>query len=108
MASRSRPSGSASALMDKLQRLADWQCVAVDAVRAAGRDGAAELEAEVWKTEDDLFAFFDCFRPDGAGLERVFAGVVGGDEIRQRLLRVYECTRGAFNAWGYFIVHRPA
>jgi len=93
--------------MDKLERLACWKAIAVDAIRAAGRDGAAQLEGEVWKNEDDLFGFFDCFRPDGTMVERVFAGVVGGDEIVQRLLRVYECTRGTFNAWGYFIVRRP-
>lgn len=94
--------------MDKLERLAYWKTVAIDAVRAAGRDGVAELEATVWKDEDDLFAFFDCFRPDGTGVERVFAGVVGGDEILQRLLKVYESTKESLNAWGYFIVSRPA
>lgn len=62
----------------------------------------------MWKNEDDLFAFFDCFRPDGKGVERVFAGVVGGDEIVERLLKVYECTKESVNPWGYFIVCRPA
>jgi hypothetical protein len=95
-------------MMDKLERLASWKAIAVDAARAAGRDGVVELEATVWKDEDDLFAFFDCFRPDGTGVEKVFAGVVGEDEILQRLLRVYEATKGTYNAWGYFIVRRPA
>jgi hypothetical protein len=95
-------------MMDKLERLAYWKTVAADAARAARRDGVADLEAKVWKDEDDLYAFFDCFRPDGKELEKVFAGVVGGDEIRQRLLRVYESTKESFNAWGYFIVRRPA
>src|SRR2546422_7951700 len=94
--------------MNKLERLAYWKSVAVDAVRAADRDGAAQLEAMVWKNEDDLFAFFDCFRPDGRGVERVFAGVVGGDEILQRLRRVYECTKESFERYMYFIVCRPA
>jgi len=93
--------------MDKLERLAYWKSVAVDAVRAAGRDGVAEFEEIVFKNEDDLFAFFDCFRPDGACLERVFAGVVGGDEILQRLRRIYELKETA-TAFGYFVVRRPA
>ena len=94
--------------MDNLERLAYWKTVAVDAVRAAGRDGADELEAATWADEDDLFAFFDCFRPDGKGVERVFAGVAGGAEIAERLLKVYEYTKDSLNPWGYFIVRRPA
>src|SRR2546422_741840 len=94
--------------MNKLERLAYWKSVAVDAVRAADRDGAAQLEAMVWKNEDDLFAFFDCFRPDGRGVEMVFAGVVGGDEILQRLRRGYECTKERFERYLYFVVCRPA
>jgi hypothetical protein len=93
--------------MDKLERLAYWKSVAVDALRAAGREGVAEFEKIVFKDEDSLFGYFDCFRPDGKGVKRVFAGVVGGDEIVERLLRVYECTKESSNAWGYFIVRRP-
>lgn len=91
--------------MDKLERLALWKRIAVDAVRASGREGADELEAAQFKNEDDLFAFFDCFRPDGAGLEKVFAGVVGGEEILQRLRRIYELKETA-TAFGYFVVRR--
>jgi hypothetical protein len=96
--------------MDKLGRFAYWKRVAIDACRAAGRDSVdiAHLEETVWKNEDDLFAFFDFFRPNGAGAEKVFAGVVGGDEIVQRLLRIYECTKESFQRYMYFIVCRPA
>ncbi len=94
--------------MDKLERFASWKRVAIDVVRSAGRNGGAELEAMVWKSEDDLFGFFDCFRPDGTGVERVFTGVVGGDEIVQRLLKVYEYTKESFKRFTYFIVCRPA
>src|SRR6266542_7015289 len=92
--------------MNKLERLAYWKSVADDAIRAAGRGDVAEFEKIVYKNEDDLFAFFDCFRPDGAGLEKVFAGVVGGDEILQRVLRIYELKETA-TAFGYFVVRRP-
>lgn len=95
--------------MDVRERLAAWKAIAVDAARSAGRGGVTELESAVWTNEEDLFGFFDCFRPDGKGLERVFAGVAGGEEIRKRLLRVYECTRdSAGGGWGYFVVRRPA
>jgi hypothetical protein len=59
-------------------------------------------------TEADLYGFFQSFRPDGRGLEEVFAGVVGGGELLQRLLELYRVT-----AWGwdpndaYFLVKAP-
>jgi hypothetical protein len=93
--------------VDTLEQMAAWKNVAIEAARATGRDGTAQLEKLVWKNEDDLFAFFDCFRPDGAGVERVFAGVAGGEEIVLRLLKVYECTKESFGGFGYFIVRRP-
>jgi hypothetical protein len=92
--------------MDNAERLASWKNLAVEACRAAGREGVEELEAAVWKSEDDLLAFFDCFRPTGAGLEKVFAGVTGGDEILKRLRRVYALT-DTTSRWGYFLVRRP-
>lgn len=62
----------------------------------------------VWKTKDDLYGFLECFRPDGAGLEKLFTGVVGGAEILQRLLRVFACTKDDCEGGsGYFIVRRP-
>src|SRR5688572_15579290 len=88
------------------ERYASWKRIAIDVLRARGRDDAADLERVVWTEEEDLFGFFDCFRPDGGGLERVFAGVVGGDQILPRLLRVYESTKGSEGA--YFVVRRPA
>jgi hypothetical protein len=101
------PTSSADVIMDKLERLAYWKAVAAEATRSAGRDGANELDARVWKTEDDLFAFFDCFRPNGKDLEKVFAEVVGGDEILQRLLKVYG-LKDTSSPWGYFIVRQPS
>ncbi len=92
--------------MDKLQRLANWKSVAVGAARAAGRDGVNELEKVTFKSEDDLFAFFDCFRPDGDGLETVFAGVVGGEEILLRIRRIY-ALKETETAFGYFVIRRP-
>ena len=86
--------------MDILERLAYWKSIAVDAVRGEDPNHAAQLEAMVWNNEDDLYCFFGLFQPDGKRVERVFAGVVGGDEILQRLLPVYECSEN-------FIVRRP-
>jgi hypothetical protein len=93
--------------MDKLERLAHWKRIAVDAVRASGRDGADQLESTAWKGEYDLFAFFDCFRPDGNGLEKVFEGIIGGDDILKRLLGVFQCTRESFGRYMYFMVCKP-
>jgi hypothetical protein len=98
-------------MMDKLERFAYWKSVAVDALRPAGplsqwgREGVAEFEKLVFKNEDELYGYFECFRPDGKGVEKVFAGIVGGDEIVQRLRKVYECTKDSTGA--YFIVRRP-
>ncbi|MBI2804774.1 MAG: hypothetical protein HYX68_07300 [Planctomycetes bacterium] len=92
--------------MDKLERLAYWKSIANDAVRAAGREGVGKFEEIVFRNEDDLFGFFDCFRPHGAGLEKVFADVVGGDEILQRVLRIYQSKETA-TAFGYFVIRRP-
>src|SRR5262245_25326927 len=79
--------------MTKRQRLAYWKKVTADVARAADPSSAAWLDGIEWKTEDDLFGFLEFFRPNGAGLEKLFTGVVGGDEILQRLLRVYDCPK---------------
>lgn len=97
--------------MDKLERLAYWKSIAVNAIRPAGplaqwgREGVAEFEELVFENEDELYGYFECFRPDGEGLEKVFSGIVGGDEIVLRLRKVYECTNDSTGA--YFIVRRP-
>jgi hypothetical protein len=92
--------------MHNLERFAYWKSVAVEALRAAGSEGVAEFQRIVFKNEDQLYGYFECFRPDGKGVENVFAGIVGGDEIVQRLRKVYECTNDSAGA--YFIVRRPA
>src|SRR5262249_44983943 len=79
-----------SIAMDKLERLAHWKAIAVDETRVSGRSGVEEMASSEWTDEDSLFGFLDCFRPNGRGIDKVFAGIVRGDEIVQRLLRVYE------------------
>jgi hypothetical protein len=86
--------------MDKLERLAYWRSLAVDA--------GADPGSAPWTDEYRLFGYFDCFRPDGQGAERVFADVVCGDEILDRLRQVYACTKESFQTYMYFIVTRPA
>jgi hypothetical protein len=94
--------------VNQSERLAYWKSVAVEALRARGGiDDAAALEARTWKDEYELFGFFDCFRPDGAGAERVFAGVVGGDAILERLLRIFAATKDGPQRFMYFIVQEP-
>ncbi len=59
-------------------------------------------------TEADLYGFFQSFRPDGKGLEEVFAGVVGGNELLPRLLEVYQATAKGWDPNdAYFLVRVP-
>jgi hypothetical protein len=92
--------------MDKLERLAYWKAVGVEALRADGSESVGAFEQIVFKDEYDLYGYFECFRPDGKHVERVFAGIVGGDEIIERLRKVYESTKESSGP--YFIVRRLA
>jgi len=94
----------------KLQRLAYWKKIGLEAARSAGRDRADldQIDSVAWTNEEDhLFYYFDFFRPDGAGVEKAFAGIVGGDEIVERLRLVFQATRESFQRYLYFIVCRP-
>lgn len=78
-----------------------------------------EVALERWKlarqnavgdpaTEADLYGFFQSFRPDGKGLEDVFAGVAGGSELLERLLEVYRVTATGWKPQdAYFLVKAP-
>lgn len=90
--------------MNKLERLAYWKKIALDAARSRSED-VSDLNWEWKNEEDDLFYYFNFFRPDGAGVDKVFAGVVGGEEIVERLRLVYQSTKE--NQGLYFIVRRP-
>jgi hypothetical protein len=81
--------------MTKLERLAYWKKVCGD------------IGPETWvNEEDDLFAFFQRFRPYGRDVAKVFDGVYRGEEILVRLLRFYHhTTESADDA--YFVVRNP-
>jgi hypothetical protein len=82
--------------MTKLERLAYWKEVADDPSPVP------------WiNEEDDLFAYFQRFRPHGLGVEKVFEGVERGDEILKRLLPCYEHTKESAESHMYFIVLKP-
>src|SRR4051812_18265158 len=94
--------------MDTVAQIEAWRHVAIAALRAAGNDSvAAAMASQSWTKSDDLFAYFDCFRPEGKGVEEVFAGVVRGKEILERLLRVFEATKESYRRFLYFIVCSP-
>jgi hypothetical protein len=58
--------------------------------------------------EADLYGFFQPFRPDGAGLEDVFAGTERGSELLELLLEVFRVTaRGWDPNDAYFLVKAP-
>jgi hypothetical protein len=67
----------------------------------AGDDSPRE-----WQREN-LGMYFQQFRPHGAGVEAVFAGVVGAEELLPRLLEVYEATAEGGEHDFYFIVRQP-
>jgi hypothetical protein len=90
--------------VNKLERLAYWKRIALDAARSAGED-VKDLESRVWKNEeDDLFYYFNFFRPGGEGVDKVFEGIIGGKEIADRLRLVYQATKESQHL--YFIVCR--
>src|SRR5262245_30627010 len=81
--------------MNKLERLAYWKTVAGD------------KSPSPWVSEeDDLFAYFQRFRPDGRGVERVFDEVYRGDEVLARLLPFYLHTKESAEH-PYFVVRKP-
>jgi hypothetical protein len=82
--------------MTKLQRLAYWKEIAHDPSPVP------------WiNEEDDLFAYFQRFRPHGLGVEKVFEGVERGDEILKRLLPFYKHTKEGAKRDMYFMVRKP-
>ncbi len=93
--------------MDRLERFRYWKGVAVDALRAAGDPGVTDFEKIEFKDEDQFYGYFGCFRPEGKGVESVFAGVVGGDEVVQRLRKVYAATNESYGSAMYFVVRKP-
>ena len=76
-------------------------------------DEAAELDLSLdckeINLQDKLYGLFQCFMPDGAGLEAVFAPLQNGTELQARIMPIYavtaQQTREAFDqgvAPGYF------
>lgn len=82
--------------MNTLERLAYWKSVASDTSNHA------------WvNIEDDLYAFFQRFRPLGHGVQTVFEGVERGEEILARLLPFYDHTKEGAGTDAYFVVRKP-
>ena len=57
-------------------------------------------------SDDDLFGLFQTFRPDGKGVEQVFAPLVNGQSFIERILPVYEATASSPAEDAYFVVRR--
>src|SRR5215212_9992078 len=57
--------------------------------------------------ESDLIGFFQFFRPDGAGLAAVFEGLPFGQEVLDRLLRIYQCTAIGFDGTQAYFLPTP-
>ena len=74
---------------------------------AAGLD--LSLDCKEIDLQDKLYGLFQCFIPDGAGVEAVFAPLQNGTELQARIMPIYavteQQTREAFDqgvAPGYF------
>ncbi len=74
---------------------------------AAGLD--LDLDCKEIDLQDKLYGFFQCFMPEGAGVEAVFAPLQNGEALQARIMPIYAATeqqtREAFDqgvAPGYF------
>ena len=74
---------------------------------AAGLD--LSLDCEEIDLQDKLYGLFQCFMPEGAGVEAVFAPLQNGEALQTRIMPIYavtaQQTREAFDqgvAPGYF------
>lgn len=74
---------------------------------AAGLD--LDLDCKEIDLQDKLYGLFQCFMPEGAGVEAVFAPLQNGAELQARIMPIYavtaQQTREAFDqgvAPGYF------
>ena len=74
---------------------------------AAGLD--LSLDCKEIDLQDKLYGLFQCFMPDGAGIDAVFAPLQNGTELQARIMPIYavtaQQTREAFDqgvAPGYF------
>ncbi len=74
---------------------------------AAGLD--LDLDCEEIDLQDKLYGLFQCFMPEGAGVEAVFAPLQNGEALQARIMPIYavtaQQTRVAFGrgvAPGYF------
>ena len=74
---------------------------------AAGLD--LSLDCEEIDLQDKFYGLFQCFMPEGAGVETVFAPLQNGEALQARIMPIYavtaQRTREAFDqgvAPGYF------
>ena len=74
---------------------------------AAGLD--LDLDCKEIDLQDKFYGLFQCFMPDGIGIETVFAPLQNGTELQARIMPIYSVTaqqtREAFDqdvAPGYF------
>ncbi|WP_298062195.1 hypothetical protein [uncultured Campylobacter sp.] len=57
---------------------------------AAGLD--LNLDCEEIDLQDKLYGLFQCFMPDGVGVEAAFAPLQNGAELQARIMPIYAAT----------------
>ena len=51
-----------------------------------------DLDCEEIDLQDKFYGLFQCFMPDGAGVEAVFAPLQNGSELQARIMPIYAVT----------------
>jgi len=71
---------------------------------------AGESSDEPW-SEDDLYGYFQRFRPDGDRLDQALQPLPGGAAVHERLKAVFAATKSGWtdddSTDGYFVVREP-
>jgi len=64
-----------------------------------------------WREADDLAYLFQCFRPDGDGLDEFCSDLACSDEMLHRLQEIFRITKDGYRTETaldvYFVVHKP-
>lgn len=51
-----------------------------------------DIDIDGYDLEEQFYAYFQCFMPDGREVEKVFSPLDNGDELLQRLMPIYTTT----------------
>lgn len=83
----------------------------LEEILALWKNAAGEPGGEPW-CEDEVYGFFQRFRPDGDRLEEALLPLQYGREVLKRMKAIYAATNSGWSddesSDGYFVVRNPA